>query len=307
MSEPLALGLDLGATKTLGVVLDEDGAVVDEERTGTRPGPDGVVATAAHVVEALRRRAGEARVGTVGLGLPGLVDAERGRVRHAVNLGLDGEWLPVGELLASRIGVPVAVENDVNAAALGAAALGDTDDLVYLSVGTGLAAGLVLGGRLHRGGLGAAGEIGHVSVDPSGARCGCGQRGCLETVASGSALAAAWACADASPGEAVFAAAEAGDARAVAVRDRFAAGLADAVHLVALAVDPRTIVLGGGVAAVGEPLRLAVAASLAARAGTSPFLASLGLPERVRVAPADRPVAAIGAAILGRPRHGGRS
>ena len=300
MNDSFAVGLDLGATKTLGVVIDAGGVVVAEERATTRPGPAGVVATAARVVEALRHRTGEPLSGTVGVGMPGLVDAERGSVKHAVNLGVDGAWLPFGELLASRIGVPVAVENDVNAAALGAVALSGADDLIYLSVGTGLAAGLVLGGTLRRGEHGAAGEIGHVPVDPSGAWCQCGQRGCLETVASGSALAAAWPSDDASPARAMFAAAEAGDERAIAVRDRFAAGLAEAVRLLALAVDPRTIVLGGGVAQLGEPLRVAVATALASQAVSSPCLASLGLAERLRVVPADHPVAAVGAALLGR-------
>ena len=263
MNDSFAVGLDLGATKTLGVVIDAGGVVVVEERAPTRPGPDGVVATAARVVETLRLRTGEPLSGTVGVGVPGLVDPERGSVRHAVNLGLDGTWLPFGDLLGSRIGVPVALENDVNAAALGAADVIGVDDLIYLSVGTGLAAGLVLGGALRRGENGAAGEIGHVPVDPSGAWCPCGQRGCLETVASGSALAAAWPSDDASPARALFAAAGAGDERAVAVRDRFAAGLAEAVRLIGLTVDARTIVLGGGVAQLGEPLRIAVATALA--------------------------------------------
>jgi predicted NBD/HSP70 family sugar kinase len=301
VNDTFAVGLDLGATKTLGVVIDAAGVVVAEERATTRPGPEGVVATAVQVVEALRRSTGEALPGTVGVGLPGLVDAERGNVKHAVNLGVDGAWLPFGALLSSRIGVPVTVENDVNAAALGAMALSGADDLVYLSVGTGLAAGLVLGGRLRRGDHGAAGEIGHVPVDPRGASCQCGQRGCLETVASGSALAAAWPSDDPSPARAVFAAAERGDERAVAVRDRFAAGLAEAVRLLTLTVDPRSIVIGGGVAQVGEPLRLAVASALAAQAASSPFLSSLDLAERLRVVPAGHPVAAVGAALLGRP------
>ena len=149
--------------------------------------------------------------------MPGLVDVERGAVKHAVNLGVDGDWLPLGDLLADGSGVPVVVENDVNAATLGAAALSGADDLVYLSIGTGLAAGLVLDGRLRRGEHGAAGEIGHVPVDPTGVLCQCGQRGCLETIASGSALAAAWPSGDVPPAQALFAAAPAGDPAAIAV------------------------------------------------------------------------------------------
>ena len=232
------------------------------------------------------------------MGLPGLVDTEKGAVKHAVNLGLDGDWFFVGDLLGERLGVPVVVENDVNAASLGAAALSGADDLVYLSIGTGLAAGLVLDGRLRRGEHGAAGEIGHVPVDPGGALCQCGQHGCLETIASGSALAAAWPSGDVPPAQALFAAAQDGDPQAIAARDRFATGVASAIRVLSLAVDPRTIVLGGGVAQLGDPLRVAVAAALLDQAASSPFLASLDLAGRLRVVPADYPVAAVGAALL---------
>jgi predicted NBD/HSP70 family sugar kinase len=200
--------------------------------------------------------------------------------------------------------VPVAVENDVNVATLGAVALSGIRDLVYLSIGTGLAAGLVLDGTLRRGATGAAGEIGHVPIDPHGALCQCGQRGCLETVASGRALAEAWPSGPGQqavpPAEALFSAAAAGDERAIEVRGRFTAGVADAVRTLCLSVDPATIVLGGGVAHLGQPLVDAVADALRAQATSSPFLASLDLASRIRVVPADQPVAAIGAALLGR-------
>ena len=297
----VGIGLDIGATKTLGVVVDDHGMIRASIRRPTAPGADGVIDTAAEVVAALRVQVPDAEAAPVGIGMPGLVDADAGAVKHAVNLDVDGDWLPIGRLLAGRVGVPVLVENDVNAATLGAVALSGEDDLVYVSIGTGLAAGLALDGRLRRGGHGAAGEIGHVPVDPTGLLCGCGQRGCLETVASGSALAAAWPSGDLPPAQAIFAAAAAGDARAVAVRDRFAAGVAAAVRVLSLAVDPRTIVLGGGVAQLGDPLLDAVAAALRRQAADSPFLASLDLAGRLRVVPLDHPVAAVGAALLGRP------
>jgi glucokinase len=294
------LGLDIGATKTLGLVLADDGVIKAEVREPTEPGADGVVRTAARVVDALRPAVDEPWTGPVGVGVPGLVDVERGAVKHAVNLGLDGDWVPLGDLLGERLGAQVVVENDVNVASLGAAALSGEDDLVYLSIGTGLAAGLVLDGRLRRGVHGAAGEIGHVPVDPLGVYCQCGQRGCLETVASGSAIAAAWPSTDMPPAQALFAAAQAGDEKALAVRDRFAIGVAEAIRVLSLAVDPRTIVVGGGVAQLGDQLRTVVAAALLDQAASSPFLASLDLAGRLRVVPADRPVAAVGAALLGR-------
>ncbi|KQW48114.1 ROK family transcriptional regulator [Nocardioides sp. Root1257] len=300
----MSVGLDIGATKTLGLVLDVDGAILAEVREPTKPGADGIVASAARVYDALRVAIGQPLDGVLGVGIPGLVDVERGAVKHAVNLGVDGDWLPLRDLLAARLGVPVALENDVNAATLGAAALshegGHASDLVYLSIGTGLAAGLVLDGRLRRGAHGAAGEIGHVPVDPQGVVCQCGQRGCLETIASGSALAAAWPAGDVPPAQALFAAARSGDPTAIAARDRFSAGVASAIRVLSLAVDPESIVLGGGVAQLGEPLRLAVAQALLEQAASSPFLASLDLAGRLRVVPSDYPVAAVGAAFLGR-------
>jgi predicted NBD/HSP70 family sugar kinase len=259
-----------------------------------------VVRTAELVVAHLGAATDGSPATSVGLGIPGLVDVEHGTVKHAVNLGVDGDWVPLRAELEARLGVPVAVENDVNVATLGAMALCGIRDLVYLSIGTGLAAGLVLDGALRRGSTGAAGEIGHVPIDPQGVLCQCGQRGCLETIASGRALAEAWPSGDGPPAQALFAAAAAGDARAIEVRDRFAAGVADAVRTLCLSVDPATIVLGGGVAHLGEPLVEAVAAALHAQAASSPFLASLDLAARIRVVPDDQPVAAIGAALLGR-------
>jgi glucokinase len=296
----LLVGLDIGATKTLGLVLDHSGRILAQTREPTEPGVDGVVSTAARVVESLRASTGEPLDGTLGIGMPGLVDVERGAVKHAVNLGLDGVWLPLRDLIGERLGVAVALENDVNAATLGAAAMCGANDLVYLSIGTGLAAGLVLEGRLRRGEHGAAGEIGHLPVDPAGQLCQCGQRGCLETTASGTALAAAWPSGDVPPAQAMFAAAASGDPAAIEARDRFAAGVASAVRTLSLAVDPRSVVLGGGVAQLGEPLRVAVADGLREQAAASEFLASLDLAGRLRVVPPDYPVAAIGAALLGR-------
>jgi predicted NBD/HSP70 family sugar kinase len=292
------VGLDIGATKTLGVLVDDAGRVIDQVREETEPGADGVVRTAARVVNHLA--AAPASITAIGVGIPGLVDVDLGAVKHAVNLGVDGEWLPLRDRLQDVLGLPVAVENDVNVATLGAVALSGIRDLIYLSIGTGLAAGLVLDGRLRRGATGAAGEVGHIPTDPHGELCQCGQRGCLETVASGRALATAWPSAPEPSAQALFAAADAGDAKALAVRDRFATGVADAVRTLCLGVDPETIVLGGGVAQLGQPLVDVVAAALRRQAENSPFLASLDLAGRIRVVPADQPVAALGAALLGR-------
>ena len=169
------------------------------------------------------------------------------------------------------------------------------------SLGTGLAAGFVLDGVLRRGAYGASGEIGHVPVDPHGARCSCGQRGCLELAAAASAVTAAWpASGESSPSVALFAAAAAGDPEAVAARDRYAAGVADAIRMVGLVIDPSVIILGGGVTDLGEPLLAAATAALRAQAAGSPFLAALDLASRIRLLPGQLPVGAIGAALIGK-------
>jgi len=302
---PFLTGLDIGGSKADGVVTDAAGGVLARVRVPTTPGPDGVVDTAVAALESLAGRLGVAvpQLGPVGVGVPGLVDPARGVLVHAVNLGVGGDGLDLADRLRARCGLPVRVENDVNAAAYGAATcLGLLDvDLAYLSVGTGLAAGLVLGGRLRRGARAAAGEIGHVPVDPAGPACACGQRGCLETMASGAAIAAAWPVESHAvpPAEALLRAAEAGEESAVAVRDRMADHLAAAVRLLVLTVDVDLVVLGGGVAEVGEPLRRAVADALARQAVEAAFLRTLELPSRVRLVGRE-PVAAIGAAALGR-------
>jgi glucokinase len=248
----MRVGLDIGGTKMLGVVVAADGAVVAQHREATVPGPDGVLATATTVLDRLAA-------------------------------GFDG----------------VMVENDVRAATWGAHVLSGADDLGYLSIGTGLAAGFVLGGVLRRGAHGASGEIGHLPVDPDGRLCSCGQRGCLETTAAASALTAAWpADGEMSPAVALFAAAATADPAAIAVRDRFCARVADAVRVLGLAVDPATIIIGGGITDLGEPLLAAVAAALRAQADTSPFLAALDLAARLRLLPAGVPVGAVGAAMI---------
>jgi predicted NBD/HSP70 family sugar kinase len=299
MSADVRVGLDIGATKILGAVVAADGAILAQFRQPTVPGADGVLATATRVLDRLAAEFDGVLPSHVGIGFPGLVDRDRGAVSHAVNLGLGDDWLPLAERLAERTGAAVMVENDVRAATWGAHILSGADDLGYLSIGTGLAAGFVLGGVLRRGASGASGEIGHVPVDPDGPFCSCGQRGCLELTAAASALTAAWPTdGEISPAAAVFAAASAGNPTAVAVRDHFAARVADAIRMLGLSVDPGTIILGGGVTDVGQPLLSAVTAALRDQAVASPFLAAINLAARVRLLPAGVPAAAVGAAMI---------
>ncbi len=304
----MRVGVDVGGTKTDAVAIDETGAVLHRVTVLTGFGPASVIDTTVRVVSALASalRVPVGAFESVGVGVPGAVDSASGRVSHAVNLGVDE--LELGEELARVLGVRVRVANDVNAAALGAfhlLALPPTASMAYLNLGTGLAAGLVLDGRLWRGARGTAGEIGHIPVDPDGPLCQCGQRGCLEMVASGSAVSRQWPTDAASPVHALFEAAAAGELLAIEVRQRFLANVASAVRVLVLSVDVETVVIGGGISSLGEPLIAGVRAALDGWSASSPFLASLRLSERVRLVPPGSSVSAIGAALEGAgPRPG---
>ena len=299
----LVVGLDIGGTKTLGVLLGPEDTVLGSVRMPTTHGVDGVVTTAAKAVRALMDDAaiGPGALLGVGIGIPGVVDPEKGTVTHPVNLAFPEQLTPLAQLLSDQLdGIRVQLENDLNVAALGAArALGDPADLAFLALGTGLAAGLLLDGRLRRGAFGAAGEIGHVPLVADGPLCACGQRGCLELYASGASLDARWpGTGGLPPPVALFAAAVAGDPAAIALRDEFALAVAAAIRILVLTTDVAYVVLGGGVSQLGAPLLEAVGAALDVQAAGSAFLTSMRIGERVRLTPSGVPVAAIGAALV---------
>ncbi len=313
----MSVGLDIGGTKILGVLVDADGAVLHRVVLPTTKGGGGVVKTAALAVERLVCAAGVplSNLTAVGIGVPGVVDPATGQVAHAVNLGIDGS-VALGSLLSARLdGLLVQADNDLNAAALGAAHLRCAPeggghrpaDLAFLALGTGVAAGMVLDGVLRRGAKGVAGEIGHIPIVAGGRLCPCGQRGCLEQYASGAALDAAWPSRTGRPSPTeIFEAAQAGDEAAVRIREGFAGAVAAAVRLLVLTCDVEVVVVGGGVSAVGAPLLTSVQAALTNQTAESPFLRSMGMAGRVELAPADMPVAAIGAALLGIAAQAGR-
>lgn len=187
VSSGLTVGVDVGGTKIAAGVVDEKGVIVDRNRRDTPSAePDAILAEIIAAAADLVRRH---EVTAVGVGAAAFVDAARSSVLFAPNL----VWrdTPVRDRVSDGVGLPVVVENDANAAAWGEFQFGagrDFDDMVALTVGTGVGGGIVAGGELYRGGHGVGGEIGHMLLVRDGQLCGCGLRGCFEAYASGTAL-----------------------------------------------------------------------------------------------------------------------
>ncbi|HEY4332034.1 MAG TPA: ROK family protein [Ilumatobacteraceae bacterium] len=241
-----AAGIDVGGTKFLGVVIDESGNFLVTKR---RPTPAGAEALIRDLVEF----AGElGPYDTLGVGVPGLV-TRQGVLRAAPNL-IDATEVPVGALLTERLGHDVAVDNDGTCALLAEWQHGVArgyDDVVLVTLGTGIGGGLVMGGRLQRGTNGFAGEIGHMVVQPDGPFCPCGRRGCWERFASGRGLQM---LAGGRPGEEVVECARRGDRESTVVIDTFANWVALGLVNLTNLLDPACIVLGGGLATAADVL-----------------------------------------------------
>lgn len=273
--QPLFAGIDLGGTNFMAALGDASGNLVAEEKqpTAAHEGPEAVLDRIAASIERLAAKAGRTP-SAVGFGVPGLVDFASGETRFLPNLPTQWRGVPVAAILSARLGCTVHLLNDARAATLGESMFGhgrDVQTMVLFTLGTGVGGGVVIDGRLRLGPLGAAGEIGHICVQPGGLLCGCGCRGCLETIVSGPALAAEGMrlvlsgnapllheicggdVARVSP-EALGAAARAGDPGPMAVLDRAGTLLGLAASSVVLALHPELIVLGGGVASLDELL-----------------------------------------------------
>ena len=292
----LAVGVDIGGTKVAAGLVDAEGRVLATTRRET-PDDDAQAAldTVVSVVEELR---GSHAVDAVGVAAAGYVSADRTRMLFAPNL----PWqdVPVRDEVSQRLGLPVVVENDANAAAwaeyrFGAGA--GEPDLVCLTVGTGIGAGIVLNGALYRGRFGIAGEPGHVCVVCDGEPCGCGNEGCLEQYASGTALARyVRERGGTSTGAEITELARRGDEVALEAFARvgwwLGRGLADMASL----LDPGLFVIGGGVADAGDllldPARASFEEHLAGR-GHRPVAA-------VRLASLGNDAGVVGAADLAR-------
>jgi len=256
------IGLDVGGTKIETAVAKADGEVLGREVTAIdASSPEQVVQS---VIAAIDQALGafgleKFQVAAAGAGVPGQI--EHGHVRLAVNLNLEN--YPLAQALSAKLGFPFFLENDVRIAALGAfdhySHLERLSNLAFLSIGTGIGAGLVLNGQLYRGSNGLAGEIGHAIFDPDGPQCKCGMRGCLEALAAGPALAQQAQQAllageqslledfSALDSRAVYQAFRQEDSLAMRIVRQASAYLAQAIQWIVMAYDVDKVVLGGGV------------------------------------------------------------
>jgi predicted NBD/HSP70 family sugar kinase len=283
------------------LIVDADGAVLGRATHVSSVGDqDGAVPAIAAALDEALQAAGLSRdeLIAVGVGVPGRVDPERGHVTLAVNLGWTDLALKAG--LEAAIGRPVVIENDVRAAAIGLRdrhiAVG-ARDLAYLAVGTGIAAGVILDGKLHRGARGLAGEIGHAVVDPQGPRCACGQLGCLEALVSGPSIARR---ANVTSPQEVYAAAVAGDPTATHLVDDVGRLLAWAIHTLVMTYDVERVVVGGGVSHAGEPFERPLRRELARLRAASDQAGELLPADIVDVLPPDSDAGAWGAVAVAR-------
>jgi glucokinase len=310
----LLAGIDVGGTKVLGVALaaDDPSTVIAEARERTPETESGLLDAMAHVVRQLGTISGQA-VTAVGVGIAGLVD-RKGVLRVSPNLP-GRHNVDVAVELDRRLGLPVRVDNDATCAAwaeyLAGAARG-ADDVVLVTLGTGIGAGLIADGELIRGAHGFGGEAGHMVVDPAGPRCPCGRRGCWERFASGSGLAwlgrqaAEWGrfrravdLAGGDPdnlrGEHVTQAAQEGDEEALEVLREFAMWVALGIGNLVTLLDCSLIVVGGGLVEAGEllldPVRAAYASQVMAPEERDDV--------RIVAAELGERAGAIGAALLG--------
>lgn len=266
------IALDVGGTGMKAALIGEAGELLHQARraTGRERGPDAVVEGILDFAAELRAYGTEhlgEPASAAGVAVPGIVDAERGIAAYAANLG----WrdVPLRALLTERLGgVPVALGHDVRTGGLAEGRIGagqGADRFFFVPLGTGIAGAIGIAGRVEAGAHGFAGEIGHIVVRPGGTPCPCGQHGCLERYASAAAVSEAWAAACGDP-EADAAdcakAVRSGDPRAVQVWQTAVDTLADGLVTALTLLDPRTLIIGGGLAEAGEtlftPLRDAV-------------------------------------------------
>ena len=283
--------VDLGGTNIKCAFGDETGRIIctDSTPTESHEGPARVLDRIAELVNMLSRKAGSPPA-ALGMGCPGLVDVQNGVTKFFPNLPTQWRNVAVREALPPKIGCPVYLLNDVRMATLGELAFGHgrtAHTMAFFALGTGIGGGVAIGGKLHLGPLGAAGELGHQVILPDGPRCGCGNRGCLETLASGPAIAAEGVrlmqsglaprlhelChGDAShvTAKLMAEAATTGDEMVQQAIVRAAEFLGIGVINVVVTLHPDLVVLGGGVSLIGDLLFSTVRRVVRERVGMFP-------------------------------------
>ena len=267
--------VDLGGTKIAAAIAVSDGTILAEDRTPTNSheGSGAVLARIAALVDGLAGRVGASPI-ALGMGVPGLADVAAGVTQFLPNLPSQWRGVPVGETLSQALGCPVFLLNDARMATLGEFTYGlgrSVDTMVFLTIGTGIGGGVVVDGKLRLGPLGAAGEMGHQILQREGPLCGCGNRGCLEALASGPALVGegvrlmlsglapilfemAGGNVNAVTPREMGAAARAGDKAVGEAIRRTATWLGIGIGNIVTALHPDLVVLGGSVAALDELL-----------------------------------------------------
>jgi glucokinase len=272
----LVIGVDIGGTTVKAGLFDSDGV---EYRRSERPtprhlGPDAVITTTLDAIVELRAQVPQAaRLLAVGLVVPGVVDTQQGIAVYAANLGW--QQLPLRQIVADAVGLPVILDHDVRAAGLAELELGagqGFQEVLFVALGTGVAAAVITRAQVSAGATGRAGELGHLPVFPEGEWCACGQRGCTETYASAAALSRRYSAASGIadvPAHDVIRRAAAGDPLADGIFSDAITALGRALVSYVLLMDPELILIGGGMAAAGgvllDPLTREVQAGLAWR------------------------------------------
>ena len=318
-SRNLLVGVDVGGTKVAVLVVDTQERVLGQVTLPTvLQGREGHADTLAGIVGAIREalrqaNAGPQEVAALGIGVPGRVDPSTGIVRHAVNLG----WreFTLGEHISRELGVPCLLENDVRTATIGIQRLLGTEasrNMAYISVGTGIAAGLVLDGQVYRGPRGMAGEVGHMVIEPDGPRCACGLYGCLETLAAGPAIARQGQEAASRhddtllrnyhpvTAEAVYEVARQGDAAALEITRKVGRYLALVVQQLVMAYDVELFVLGGGVSRDGDAFLQPILHEIERLRHQSALAHEMLQPDMIRLLPPDYSAGTWGAVVMAR-------
>lgn len=292
MDKDLLVGVDLGGTKIAAGAVDRSGRLLSKATRDTQAerGAEAVAATIQEAIAAALAQVkdGDARLLGIGVGVPGLADVDAGLVLFAPNL--NWQSVPLAALLRTHREVPVYLDNDANAAALGEQWVGagrGVKDMILLTLGTGVGGGLIFDGQVYQGTAGYAGEIGHMAMTEDGPLCGCGRRGCLETYASATAVirearealergeetsikALAAASSRGLEAKTVFVAAAQGDKVAAAITDKLVRYLGLAIANLVNILNPEIVVVGGGVAAAGDQLLVPLRAAVHRRALAGP-------------------------------------